>query len=71
MDRFYYWRTILGGFCQNRYLSKIYFDGLDDFNNLKDQCSHEMATVISGIYPHVEKLQMATMTQSIATFKDF
>ena len=71
MDRFYYWRTRLGGFGENRYLSKIYFDGLDDLNNLRDQCSHEKAMVFSGIYPHVGKLQMASMTQSIATFKDF
>ena len=30
-NKYYYWRTVLGGFNDNRYQSKIYFDGLQNF----------------------------------------
>ena len=59
----------MGGFSENRYLNKIYFDGIDDLSNLRDQCSNEKVMIFSGTYPHVGKLQLAG--QSIAAFKDF
>ena len=46
----------MGGFSENRYLNKIYFDGIDDFSNLKDQSSNDNVMIFSGIYPHVGKL---------------
>lgn len=27
-NNFFYWRTVLGGFNDNRFVSNIYFDGL-------------------------------------------
>ena len=46
----------MGGFSENRYLNKIYFDEIDDLSNLKDQCSNKNVMVFSGTYPHVGKL---------------
>jgi hypothetical protein len=31
-NKFYYWRTILGGTASNKYYSKVYFDGIEQFD---------------------------------------
>lgn len=39
-NKFYYWRTLLGGFNSNRYQSKIYFDSMQDIGEFRQKCSN-------------------------------
>jgi hypothetical protein len=70
-NKFYYWRTNLGGYNEDRYYSKLYFDGLDEFTHLSQQCSEEEVRIFQGLYPHINKLQFDSMSESIACFTSF
>mmetsp|Transcript_20663 Transcript_20663/g.19676 ORF Transcript_20663/g.19676 Transcript_20663/m.19676 type:complete len:85 (+) Transcript_20663:367-621(+) len=69
-NEYFYWRTMLGGFNDNKYQSNIYFDGVGDFTHF-NKSHHEEIMIFKGVYPHLQKLQYDILTESIACFTNF
>jgi hypothetical protein len=56
---------------EDRFVSSIYADTIDDFEQMEAQSSNRDVKVYSGSYPHIHKLQYDFMSENIAGFTDF
>ena len=70
-NKSYYWRSVLGGTNDSRYLSKIYFDIIEDIGSFKSKSNNQNLNLFQGVYPHIQRLQYDPMSESIACFFDF